>query len=559
MIEQKVTLEDLNYFWASDGLPIFYADRDNIEDIVEDLGFSIYYLICNIAVDKKVETKTFTSGSNVITSTSNSQTSYTNSQPTYITEKNTSIVKVVNNIIGRAVSEIKTDIADLAPVRETAEYNLPGIPLEIVNRLDDFFRLVDAQHGTEAIVLLTFDPSKKDSSGWGVLVPEQNNTSVHCNYNPDSIVEEKPEDVLIVGSVHSHPGMAAYASGTDHADQADFDGIHITYGWQKSVNGGATQYYIEMQMSGNSWTLKPEDVFEGYVATRSPDSLVVEWSTKVKKALPPTGGSGFLAQSNPQTRYPNSQQTLSQQVTLGSTQVGTTKSFARKVPKLSDTDPYIILAELDPNSKDLCCPSCDYDMADYDLISGSCPVCDIPVVSMTDSFRDVMVKAEKYMNDRYITGKRTVYLWTIDKLTLEEQVMKLSDSTLDPKPSAVIVDDYAPYAATDDDDDDIVADGFDPDLTICCFDTPANCMCPKMVLYDDVTDFDLDHRNMDIYSENSECHLCVYYYTASCPSYYDSIMDYTTKGEMLMSPIEQCLKFEKYEDTISHLPMGYRR
>jgi hypothetical protein len=145
------------------------------------------------------------------------------------------VVKVVNNIIGRSVSQVEDEIADLAAVRETAEYTLPGIPLEIVNRLDDFFRLVDAQHGTEAIVMLTFDPTKSDSSGWGVLVPEQTNTSVHCNYNPDSIVAEKPDHVMIVGSVHSHPGMAAYASGTDHADQADFDGIHITYGWQKSV------------------------------------------------------------------------------------------------------------------------------------------------------------------------------------------------------------------------------------------------------------------------------------------------------------------------------------
>ena len=69
---------------------------------------------------------------------------------------------------------------------------------------------------------------------------------------------------MIVGSVHSHPGMPAYASGTDHADQADFDGVHITFGWQNNVNSGATQYHIELQVSGESYTLKPEDVFEGY-------------------------------------------------------------------------------------------------------------------------------------------------------------------------------------------------------------------------------------------------------------------------------------------------------
>ena len=566
MSDKKVTLDDLNYFWASDGLPIFYADRDDIEDIIEDLGFSIYYLICNIAEDKKVETKTYSSSS-----TTHYNNTYTvgtppaNNQPTYITEKTTSIVKVVNNIIGRAVSAVSADIADLAPVRETAEYNLPGIPMEIVNRLDDFFRLVDAQHGTESIVLLTFDPSKKDSSGWGVLVPEQTNTSVHCNYNPDSIVEEKPEDVLIVGSVHSHPGMAAYASGTDHADQADFDGIHITYGWQKSVNGGATQYYIEMQMAGNSWTLKPEDVFEGFVSNKAPDSLVVEWSTKVKKVQPPTGGSASLVASQhnhkPLTDQPL---TLSQQVTLGSTPVGTTKKGLLNIPVINDPTPHIILAELDPVARDIICPSCEYTMADYDLTAGSCPICDIPVVSMTDDFKEVMIKAEKYMTDRYITGKRSVYLWTIDPKNGEQQVLKIYgsenhyDSSLT-KSSATIVETYAPY---DDDDDYLLKtaseDGFDADLTVCCFDLPTNCMCKKMVLFDDITDFDLDHRDMDIYSYTSECHNCVYYYTATCPSYYDAIIDYCNTGQRLQNSITECHKFLKHDDTISALPMHFR-
>jgi len=35
---QPVKLEDLNYFWTTSGLPCFYADRENIEDIVESLG-----------------------------------------------------------------------------------------------------------------------------------------------------------------------------------------------------------------------------------------------------------------------------------------------------------------------------------------------------------------------------------------------------------------------------------------------------------------------------------------------------------------------------------------
>lgn len=549
----KLTLEDLDYFWASDGLPVFYANRHNIEDIIEDLGFSIYYLVCNIAEDKEVKsTTTFQPTTYTYGSTNNSNNGAATTT-TYITEKTTAVVKVVNNIVGRAVSQVTGEIADLAAVRETAEYNLPGIPLEIVNRLDDFFRLVDAQHGTESIVLLTFDPSKKDSSGWGVLVPEQTNTSVHCNYNPDSVVDEKPDNVLIVGSVHSHPGMAAYASGTDHADQADFDGVHITYGWQKSVNGGATQYYIEMQMAGNSWTLKPEDVFEGYVANRDPDSLVVEWSTKVKKVLPPTGGSAFQAasrQPDPQVAQIQKTGTLSQQVTLGSTAVGTIKSGNSSciLPDVKDKTPHIILAEIDPQDNDLECPSCDYDIAEHDLMSGSCPVCDLPLVSMTDSYQDILLKAEKYLRDRFMQGNRTVYLWTYHEQGQRNEVIKLTERRISASNSgAVITEEYAPYSATDDDDedDDIYKDGFNADKTICCFRRIANCTCPKTVTYEDITDFEIDHRETEIYDVNDDCLTCSFQYTADCPYYYEAIMAYATDGVRMSKPITRCFHFKE--------------
>jgi len=560
-VTNTVTLEQLNYFWATDGLPVFYADRHDIEDIIEDLGFSIYYLICNIAEDKEVKSTNTFQQNTYTYGTYGSTTNFNNgaATTTYTTEKTTAVVKVVKNIVGRAVSQVTDEIADLAAVRETAEYNLPGIPLEIVNRLDDFFRLVDAQHGTESIVLLTFDPSKKDSSGWGVLVPEQTNTSVHCNYNPDSIVDEKPDNVLIVGSVHSHPNMAAYASGTDHADQADFDGIHITYGWQKSVNSGATQYYIEMQMAGNSWTLKPEDVFEGYVANREPDSLVVEWSTKVKKVHPPTGGSAFQATShNTQTKTHHNGKagTLGQQVTLGSTEAGTTKPrFASYyVPDAGDKTPHLIMAELDPNDVDLECPACDYALSDYDLTSGSCPVCDLPIVSMNDGFKDIVIKAEKYLTQRYMTGDRNVYLWVTDEVaqTMKGQLIKISSTRVSGYTSgASIVEEYTPYQATDDDDDGEYYGGFHPDKTICCFRVPSKCTCPKIVLFDDMNDFEKQHDDMGIYNPDMDCLTCEYQYTSDCPYYYEALVDFVTNGVKLSEPITPCYHYKAFDYTAS--------
>ena len=45
--KKEVSLEDLNYFWMPSGVPCFIADNDNICDIVENMGFNIYYLLSN--------------------------------------------------------------------------------------------------------------------------------------------------------------------------------------------------------------------------------------------------------------------------------------------------------------------------------------------------------------------------------------------------------------------------------------------------------------------------------------------------------------------------------
>jgi hypothetical protein len=545
-----ITLNDLTYFWASDGLPVIFADRDNIEDIVEDLGFSIYYLFCNIAEDTTVPAPK-TSGTTYTATTTTTYTAAT--APTVKTDIQTGIVKVVNNIVGRSVSPIDYQITQHNAVRETAEYNLPPIPYEMVNRLDEFFRLVDAQHGTESIVLLTFDPSKIDSSGWGILVPEQTNTSVHCNYNPDSIVSEKPENVMIVGSVHSHPGMAAYASGTDHSDQADFDGLHITFGWQKTVNGGATQYYIEMQMGGNSWTLKPEDVFETFKVEKEPDPTVVEWSTKVKKAYPPQGGLSALpvAYQQPQMRQGTGQQ-IQVSTPLGTTEI---KGKFQNVPVVDDINPHIVIAEINPFAKDLLCPSCDYSLSEYQLKAGYCDCCDIAIVAETDSFGDIVLNVEQYLKTRTITNNPSIYLWTHDEATGSDTVLKLttrdtmSDWDDTPEHSSLLAEKQVDYLDDYKYEDD---EGFDSDLTLCCNTPilePGACKCPRTVLYDDITDFEEAHREVDIYNYEGECYTCEYYFTSKCTPYVEAILDFATNGLMVTQQINQCHLYEKYDVT----------
>ena len=531
----QVKLEDLNFFWTKSGVPCFMADRDDIEEIVEGLGFTIYYLICNIAEDKKTETKTWVNGKN--------ETTYS-----VLTELSTGIVKVVNNFVGRSVSAVtEEEIYDFTPVRETAVYNLPAIPRDIVDKLDEFFRLVDAQHGTESIVILTFDPTKEDSSGWGVLVPEQTNTSVHCKYEADSIVEQKPDHVMIVGSVHSHPGMAAYASGTDHADQADFDGIHITYGWQKTVNNGATQYHIEMQMNGAHWTLKPEDVFEDFTISKDPDPEVVEWTKNVKKVLPPQGGSASQAALTP---APARQSTHKVQ---DYTPRGIPKGDPRyqELPDVKDDTPHIIIAEMDFADDDNCeCPSCGYALAIADMLDSTCPVCDVMVCDIKMSYTDIISDAKKYLRLRKRDVNINYYLW-IKGDNKEDMVMLIANADLDVSEDAYesLLKEDLP-SITVEEIDEYYYEGFHKDRLICCdisIDNAHECDCAKPVYYDSLIEFDQTHP-FDIYDQNGNCSGCEFYYSRSCVPYYSAIMNFAIHKVDIENKIQECSAFMSYND-----------
>ena len=534
---QEVKLEDLDFFWTNSGVPCFMANRPDIEDIVESLGFNIYYLICNLAEDKKSETKTWVNG----------KYETTTSVATNLTTK---IVKVVNNFVGRSVTAVDDEeLSSFAAVRETAVYNLPKIPKIIVDKLDEFFRLVDAQHGTESIVILTFDPSKDDSSGWGVLVPEQTNTSVHCKYEADSIVDQKPDHVMIVGSVHSHPGMAAYASGTDHADQADFDGIHITYGWQKSVNGGATQYHIELQMAGSHWTLSPDDVFESFTISKDPDPEVIEWSKNVKKVLPPQGGSATQAQSQPlasSVHHTHKPQAY--------TPLGTIKGDNRyqDLPDPKDPSPYLIIAEMDysdENHSD--CPSCGYDMALKDLVDGVCPVCDLMICDMKMSYNEILTQASSYLRARNRSTNINYYLWTKDNHN-QELLMRIADADLDVSDNdtyQTLISDSNVKSDISTDDFEYYYEGFSEDRTVCCdlpLERAAECNCSKTVYYEDVVSFDHEHP-YDLYDQRGACSSCAFYYSRNCTSYYTAIMNFALSGRKVENKIEECTAYQPYD------------
>lgn len=591
---QQVDLNDLEYFWLPNGAPCFVGNREDICDQVEGLGFQIYYLIANQEIVVNTSNNNNNAKNKTAASVSYQQTKYKGK-----------ILKVVKNIVGRAVSAADEDFGkDLLSFKEEAEYSLPPIPKAMVDKLDEFFRLVHAQHGTESIVMLTFDPTKEGSDGWGILVPEQTNTAAHCKYDPDSVASLKEDHVLIVGSVHSHPEMSAYASGTDHEDQADFDGLHITYGWQKHVSNGMTQYHAELQMGGSNYILDIDDIFESFTIEKNPDPEVIEWTEKVKKSQAPALGAFSTTQygtTTPTTTYSSSGTT-----TMG--YPGTTNSnyagydsgrFVQKrqqnIPaEILDSIPYnaVLIAEIDTSELGrMLCPSCGLSLFKNEIYLGSsCPSCDIPLIGINSHIDSIVKTANAYQNKRNRNCNVPYYLWSKGSsngkqhtiLLIKEEAELFSSVKGDDNLKAVTYKDSDQVKLPTDDDDSVLQydlrkefeekiwndyDNGDlsPDIhflleywstrTWCCekdiiSSNQAVCDCKIMITDEDAADYDefCSKNNLTVYQSNSDCEVCVHYYGGSCNGYRQGVVDYkNSEGKplgVIIDHIEQNLKLD---------------
>jgi hypothetical protein len=554
--EKPVTLEDLDYFWMQNGAPCFMADREDICEIVESLGFQIYYLIADLEINKEVKGK----------DAQNKDTTWIQS------EHKARVLKVVNNIIGRSISETDDSFGSdvLAPIEETATYNMPKIPKVIVNKLDEFFRLVHAQHGTESIVILTFDPNIGGEEGWGVLVPEQVNTSVHCKYDADSIVDLKPDHVIIVGSVHSHPEMSAYASGTDHEDQADFDGVHITYGWQKNKNGGSTEYHAEMQMNGTAYILNIDDVFEDSIPLKDPDPDVVEWSGKVKKALPPYQ-AGVLG-----TPVGQHHKTGPNQASTGTT--GINYYGGRSVPSRNQNIPFQmdeydgqLIAEIDTTIQSIACPSCLLYLFKADVEThGYCPACDIPLAAKNNGLAQIEFIADEYRRMRNKDVGVAYYLWCKDDKS-ENFLIQIKPDELDnrPSPNGSRTDQFDQFADYTYEEEleaglSLFKDNafflYSDDVTLCCACSSdkawVECKCSPTVYWEDIEIFEKAASNIEVYEPASMCQTCAFYCLPECDAYRNSIVEFVSSQQLPSKTIDGCDSWVDFAHVANDIDSG---
>lgn len=345
--EVETSINDLEVATMPDGNPLYIATDSKIVDQIVESGVSIFYVL-----GKR---------SRKITDTTKNST---------VTTMEACLFKVVSTILGTAKFPItKTDM--LAEVTHTAKYTLPPLPMTLVRKVEKFLRMVDKNQSTEGVVLLTYDVNSNDSSGWGVAVPKQENTALACDYTPESVATELDDDLVIAGSIHSHPGMSAYASGTDHKDQAHFDGLHVTIGW-KGDNPASTEYYVEYQIDGQRFVFTPDEVFE-MAQLPEPDEEIESWiSEKVSKKAPTTigqgSGTGYSSLGAHGSSASNSKRGYTSPPTIGrsSTMAGS------PVPENAPDNLSIYVGVLRESKGKASCPFCEVPLSENEYARRRC-------------------------------------------------------------------------------------------------------------------------------------------------------------------------------------------
>lgn len=154
----------------------------------------------------------------------------------------------------------------------------PKVPVDITKKL---MALSAIRPHTEVMVVLYFNPTDRT---WLPHVPKQYGTAAHVDYDDEDY--EPPQGYVFFGTVHTHPNMGAFWSGTDRKDQKGKPGLHVVLGLRegKIHDIKATLFY-----NGADYD-QPKDVLEmpeeGYEVEDPPADWVTaleqEWRPPVR-------------------------------------------------------------------------------------------------------------------------------------------------------------------------------------------------------------------------------------------------------------------------------------
>jgi PRTRC genetic system protein A len=176
---------------------------------------------------------------------------------------------------------------ELAPQQEGLTPQFPKVPQTIVEAAVGFFARVAELHQAEAAALLTWD---KASGAVRLFIPQQRCTVEETSRGDRyplgvryDLPTRLPDGVILLGDIHSHPDMSAFASHTDCADEDYRAGLHIVVG---RLDREPPQFHAEAAVDGIRFRLDPAQVLGGYARRRQ--AVPQNWLERVTiKLLPP--------------------------------------------------------------------------------------------------------------------------------------------------------------------------------------------------------------------------------------------------------------------------------
>jgi hypothetical protein len=139
-----------------------------------------------------------------------------------------------------------------------------------------FFEWADDEWYGEAAVILLHNP---ESGEMKLLVPEQECSMGSVHYTIPNTIEP---GWRMIGDIHSHVRMSAFASGTDTHDEVGRPGVHIVIG---KIDCEPPDFHAEVVVDRMRFKVNLDDVMEDYTErTGFPE----EWKKQVTKKKWPT-------------------------------------------------------------------------------------------------------------------------------------------------------------------------------------------------------------------------------------------------------------------------------
>jgi PRTRC genetic system protein A len=174
--------------------------------------------------------------------------------------------------IMESLSPVK-NISILESVQATAKMHIAKIPGILTAKISNFFKEVQKEHRSEAIVLLFYNEETKK---YKVVPPAQKVSAASLDYNRSIIID----GWTMIGDIHSHSSMSAFHSGVDQGDEESFDGLHITFG---NMNAELISISASIVSNGHRTMVLPEDYMNGIFLDHEIDEIEKIPTTRVYK------------------------------------------------------------------------------------------------------------------------------------------------------------------------------------------------------------------------------------------------------------------------------------